>query len=153
MSKSDVKIVCFTVKCNGGAELNVTQFIQKHEVGQRDGVKCSRFHLTEIRMLEIFSIPVKPLMPKTIPGSKWELGKHTPLGVGVAFWKILAPPLKSIEYREISRLVTGRNEVGAKVMFLLVSVILLTPKKMATVADGTHPTGMHSCCTFFYRKL
>ena len=25
------------------------------------------------------------------------------------------------------------------------------PKKMATVADGTHPTGMHSCgiCIFF----
>ena len=72
VSKSGVKIVCFTVKCNGGVELNVTQFILKHEVVQRDGVKCSRFYLKEIVMLEIFSIPVKPLMPKTIAGSKWE---------------------------------------------------------------------------------
>ena len=40
---------------------------------------------------------------------------------------------------------TGRNEVVAKVMFLLVSVILLTPQEDGTLADGTHPTGMHSC--------
>ena len=58
-------------------------------------------------------------------------------------------------------LITARNEV-AKVMFLHVSVILSmdgqvcsrgacskggveTPQQTATAADGTHPTGMHSC--------
>ena len=27
------------------------------------------------------------------------------------------------------------------------------PQKMATAVDSTHPTGMHSCCFFFYYKL
>ena len=27
------------------------------------------------------------------------------------------------------------------------------PKQMATVADGMHPTGMHSCCTIFSSLL
>ena len=51
-----------------------------------------------------------------------------------------------------SHIITARDEV-AKVMFLHVSVILFTggvetqpPRKQtATIADSTHPTGMHSC--------
>ena len=55
----------------------------------------------------------------------------------------------------ISYFITVRNEV-AKVMFLHLSVhrgglpqcMLGTdtpPQQTATAADGTHPTGMHSC--------
>ena len=81
---------------------------------------------------------------------------------------------------ELNGIFTVRNEVAAKVMFLHLSVILSTggvsgrppgqtppwtdiprvdspqadiPRQTATAADGTHPTGMHSCMTLFLSNV
>ena len=54
---------------------------------------------------------------------------------------------------KICLIVTGRNEVVAKVMFLLVSVILSTGHTAYDQwAAGTHPTGMHSWLIQVFRE-
>ena len=95
--------------------------------------------------------------------------------------KLTIVHINKVMWRKTSRsFFTGRNEVVAKVMFLLVSVILLTggggvseadpllgsrhppglstpPKKQTPAygqrAAGTHPTGMHSCFFLKFKFL
>ena len=62
------------------------------------------------------------------------------------------------------KVITVRNSSCEKVMFSQASVILFTggstppsfadslPPESATAADGTHPTGMHSCLFYIFRQ-
>ena len=63
------------------------------------------------------------------------------------------------------KVITVRNSSCEKVMFSQASVILFTggstpplsqtpspPPESTTAADGTHPTGMHSCLFYIFRQ-